>query len=93
MLMSKLFLWGVLCFQERDIQRIDTMSANEVKKAKISSRIKHLKKHVEEVHRQKEALNDRLCANNESVGRVQAEINAACGDSNKPGRGGSEKER
>lgn len=68
------------------------MSANEVKKAKISSRIEHLKKHVEEVHRQKEALNDRLCANNESVGRVQAEINAACGDSNKPGRGVSERE-
>ena len=68
-------------------------SANEAKKAKISSRIEHLKRHIEEVHNQKEALNERLCANNESIGRVQAEINAACGDSNKPGKGERERER
>ena len=72
-------------FQERDIVRIDTTSANETKKAKIHSRIDHLRKHVDEVHGQKEALNERLCANNEAIGRVQAEINTACGDSNKPG--------
>ena len=72
--------------QERDIQRIDTLSANEAKKAKISSRIEHLRRHMDEVQSQKEALNERLCANNESIGRVQAEINTACSDSNKPGQ-------
>ena len=41
---------------------------------------------MDEVQSQKEALNDRLCANNEAVGRVQAEINTACSDSNKPGK-------
>ena len=41
---------------------------------------------MEEVQGQKEALNERLCANNEAIGRVQAEINTACSDSNKPGQ-------
>ena len=76
---------NIVIIQERDILRIDTLSANESKKAKIVSRIEHLRKHVEEVQNQKESLNERLCANNESIGRVQGEINTICSDSSKPG--------
>ena len=54
------------------------LSANEVKKAKMQSRLEALKIHVGEIQRQKQTVNEYLFSNNESVGRVQGVVNAAC---------------
>ena len=64
--------------QERDLERVNIISGDESKKAKIRSRIESLQGHRTEVQRQKQTVNEYLYSNNESVGRVQAEINREC---------------
>lgn len=64
--------------QERDLSRIDTLSANEAKRTKIKVRLEALRRHVSDVQRQKQTVNEYLYSNNESVGRVQGVVNAAC---------------
>ena len=54
------------------------LSANEVKKVKMTARLDALRRHVLEIQRQKQTVNEYLYSNNESVGRVQGVVNAAC---------------
>ena len=54
------------------------LSANELKKAKIKGRLEALRRHVTDIQRQKQTVNEYLYSNNESVSRIQGEINAAC---------------
>ncbi len=64
--------------QERDLDRINTISGDDSKRAKIKARIESLQSHRTEVQREKQTVNEYLYSNNESVGRVQAEINREC---------------
>lgn len=64
--------------QERDLTRIDLSSGSDVKKAKVHTRLEALRRYVLEVQRQKQTVNEYLYSNNESVGRIQGEVNAAC---------------
>ena len=64
--------------QERDLNRIDMLSANEVKKSKMKARLEAMRRHVMDIQRQKQTVNEYLYSNNESVGRVQGVVNAAC---------------
>ena len=70
----------VFCLQERDLQRIDLLGANATKKPRIRSRLEALRHHLEDIQREKQTVNEYLFSNNESVGRIQGEINAACRD-------------
>ena len=54
------------------------LSANEVKKSKLQARLEAMRRHVEDIQRQKQTVNEYLYSNNESVGRVQGVVNAAC---------------
>lgn len=67
-----------LCVQERDLNRIDLLSANKMKTSKIHARLEALQQHVMDIQRQKQTVNEYLYSNNESVGRVQGVVNAAC---------------
>ncbi len=64
--------------QERDLGRINIISGDECKRAKIQGRIESLQIHRTDVQREKQTVNEYLYSNNESVGRVQAEINREC---------------
>ena len=64
--------------QERDLQRIEVLSCNEAKKVKVQCRLESLQQHVTEIQRQKQTISEYLSSNNESVGRVQGAVNAAC---------------
>lgn len=67
-----------VCRKERDLNRINMLSANEMKKGKIKLRLESLRHHVIEIQRQKQTVNEYLYSNSESVGRVQSVVNAAC---------------
>ena len=68
----------LLFAQERDLNRIELLSANEMKSSKIHARLEALRQHVTDIQRQKQTVNEYLYSNNESVGRVQGVVNAAC---------------
>lgn len=54
------------------------LTANEVKKSKMTTRLDALRGHVVDIQRQKQTVSEYLYSNNESVGRVQGVVNAAC---------------
>ena len=58
--------------------RVETISGDESRKAKIMARVESLHDHVTDIQREKQTVNEYLFSNNESVGRVQAEINREC---------------
>jgi len=68
--------------QERDLARIHIVSGDDGKEGKIRARIESLQNHQTDVQREKQTVNEYLYSNNESVGRVLAEITRECDKAN-----------
>ena len=47
----------------------------------VNSRLETLRHHMTEIQRQKQTVHEYLYSNNESIGRIQAEINTSCNNS------------
>jgi hypothetical protein len=72
-----------ICRKERDLHRIDTLTGNEVKKAKLAAKVSALQQQIVETERQKQMVHEYLFSNNEAVTRVQKEVKTAT--ANAPG--------
>ena len=46
--------------------------------SQVGYRLETLRHHVTEIQRQKQTVHEYLFSNNESIGRIQAEVNMAC---------------
>ncbi|CAI8056098.1 Kinesin-like protein KIF18A [Geodia barretti] len=70
-----------ICRKERDLHRIDTLTGNDAKKAKLAAKVSELQRQIVDVERQKQMIHEYLFSNNEAVSRVQREVTRSASDS------------
>lgn len=63
--------------KERDLQRVELLTGNDDKIAKIKCKIEYLHGHLKNVKERKTEIHQGLSQNNEQIGRVQSEISSS----------------